>query len=160
MPQLVIADFLPQIFWLFIIFALFYLLMSRLTLPKVSATLDKRQKLIQDQLDAAQSMRTDAEKMQKHYQQLIAQARQKAHEQLQQTALSLKKELGEREQVMNRQLSKTIQDAEARIANLRARLHRDLAVLVPEAVKEILQRLADLPVSDQEIAAHYKRVKG
>lgn len=160
MPQLIAADFLPQIFWLFIIFVLFYLILSRLALPKVTDTLNSRQKSMEEQLNAAQSMRMEAQKMQKHYQQSINLARQKAQEQLQQTALLVKKEVGEREQQINRQLNKTIQEAEARIATLRNRLYADLTVMVPETVKEMLKHLIDLPINDQEIAAHYKHVKG
>lgn len=44
MPQFDIATFSEQIFWLFVIFAILYFLMSRIALPKVGEVLERRQK--------------------------------------------------------------------------------------------------------------------
>lgn len=154
MPQLEVADFLPQIFWLFVIFILFYLIMAYGLLPKMSKTLDKRQQLIETQLQEAQMMRDKAEKLQKHYQQSLAQARQTAQEQLQQTALQLKQQLTEREHQVNQRLAKILQESEAGLARLKAQLQADARSLVPEVVQGIMHRLTGLSVGTQDVIGY------
>ena len=61
MPQLDPAVFIPQIFWLFVVFAVLYIFMARNAAPKISQVLKKRQDTIADDLANAESLQAKAE---------------------------------------------------------------------------------------------------
>ena len=61
MPQLIFADYPPQIFWLVVTFAILYILMAYVALPRVESVLEERRKRIADDLEAAERSKKDSE---------------------------------------------------------------------------------------------------
>ncbi|HJO87371.1 MAG TPA: F0F1 ATP synthase subunit B', partial [Rhodospirillales bacterium] len=60
MPQFDVTTFLPQIIWLVISYLVLYFLMAKVALPKIGGILEERQARIDDNLDAAQSLRNES----------------------------------------------------------------------------------------------------
>jgi len=61
MPQLDPAVFIPQIFWLFVVFAALYIFIARNAAPKISEVLKRRQDTITDDLANAEKLQAKAE---------------------------------------------------------------------------------------------------
>ena len=61
MPQFDPSSFPSQIFWLVIFFALLYLLMSKVALPRMAAVLDRRHKAIESDLSKATALKHETE---------------------------------------------------------------------------------------------------
>ena len=78
MPQLNFHDFAPQLVWLVITFVVLYLVMSRLAVPAISDTLEKRQGKIQGDLDAAEKASEDTRALVAAYEKRLADAREEA----------------------------------------------------------------------------------
>lgn len=78
MPQLDPAVFIPQIFWLAVVFAVLYIFMARNAAPKISKVLKKRQVTIADDLAEAESLQAKAEKARTVYEKSQADARSNA----------------------------------------------------------------------------------
>ena len=78
MPQLNFHDFAPQLVWLAITFVVLYLVMSKLAVPLISDTLDKRQAKIQGDLDAAEKASEDTRALVAAYEKRLADAREEA----------------------------------------------------------------------------------
>ncbi|MCL4166673.1 UNVERIFIED_CONTAM: hypothetical protein GTU68_033459, partial [Idotea baltica] len=78
MPQLDPAVFIPQIFWLFVVFALLYIFMARSAAPKIADVLKKRQDKITDDLSQAESLQAKAEEARIAYEKSQADARNSA----------------------------------------------------------------------------------
>ncbi|MEI6202286.1 MAG: F0F1 ATP synthase subunit B', partial [Enhydrobacter sp.] len=78
MPQLNFHDFAPQLIWLLIAFVVLYLIMSRLAVPAIADTLEKRQAKIQGDLDAAEKASEDTRAAVDAYQKRLANAREEA----------------------------------------------------------------------------------
>ena len=78
MPQLNFHDFAPQLVWLVITFVVLYLVMSKLAVPAISDTLDKRQAKIQGDLDAAEKASEDTRALVAAYEKRLADAREDA----------------------------------------------------------------------------------
>ncbi|MBL4603004.1 MAG: hypothetical protein JKY84_09665 [Emcibacteraceae bacterium] len=78
MPQLDIALFAPQIFWLFVVFTILYIFMSRSAAPKIADVLKKRQDKIANDLNAAEKLQARAEEARLIYEKSQADARSNA----------------------------------------------------------------------------------
>src|SRR5215471_19667965 len=76
MPQLVPEDMAPQLVWLAILFFVFYLLMSAIAVPRISATLQARDAKISGDLAAAEKANEDARALIESYHQRLSQARE------------------------------------------------------------------------------------
>ncbi|MCK5425303.1 MAG: hypothetical protein KAI89_08015, partial [Emcibacter sp.] len=78
MPQLDPAVFLPQIFWLFIIFGLIYLFIAYSAAPKITQVLERRQDRIASDLQEAEKLQAQAEEARTAYEKALEEARAKA----------------------------------------------------------------------------------
>ena len=78
MPQLDIALFAPQIFWLFVVFTILYIFMSRSAAPKIADVLKKRQDKIAGDLNAAEKLQARAEEARLIYEKSQTDARSNA----------------------------------------------------------------------------------
>lgn len=80
LPQLDVSTYPSQIFWLFIFFVLLHLILSRMILPAISATIQKRNLHIQDDRETASRLAEEAEEAQKAYEEKLSHARQDANQ--------------------------------------------------------------------------------
>ena len=78
MPQLDLAFYIPQIFWLVVVFAALYFFMSRSVAPNISEVLKKRQDVIADDLANAEALQVKAEQERVIYEKSQADARSNA----------------------------------------------------------------------------------
>lgn len=77
MPQFEISTALPQVVWLAISFALLFLLLSAI-LPKLQKVSDQRVRLVSDDLETAERLKTEAETTHRAYEAGLNEARAKA----------------------------------------------------------------------------------
>ena len=74
MPQLDYGTFIPQIVWLLLTFVILYLIMSRVILPKIADVLEQRQDRIASDLEEAEKLRKEAQKVIEIYEKEIENA--------------------------------------------------------------------------------------
>src|SRR4030095_9841622 len=79
LPQLNPEHFAGQIFWLAITFGLLFILLSRVTLPKIASGLSARKSRIAGDLSGAELSKKNASSALAEYEAALAQARGKAH---------------------------------------------------------------------------------
>ena len=66
-PPLNFEDFSPQIIWLALTFAVLYLLLSRLVLPRIGEVIDDRKDRIRRDLQAAERLKDETDAALKGY---------------------------------------------------------------------------------------------
>ena len=160
MPQLNFHDFAPQLVWLAITFVVLYLVMSKLAMPLISDTLDKRQAKIQGDLDAAEKASEDTRALVAAYEKRLADAREEArrlqrerNEADSAAATARLTELADR-------LNGRIDEAEKRIAGQRAQVMDSLEDMAHDIAADIYSKLAGQPADSGMLKAKIAAAKG
>ena len=115
MPQLDVATFSSQIFWLVVTFIALFLIMWRISVPKISDALEARQKRIDDNLNRAEELKKEAEAAMDTYEASLADARSDAQRTILEANAKLAEDAQAREAELGEILAKRIAKSEANI---------------------------------------------
>ena len=126
LPQLDASMYAPQLVWLAISFALLYVLMSRLVLPRISQVLDERTLRIDTDLEKAGKLKAQADEVKETYEKAVATARANAQDVLRQTADRLAAEAAERHAALAARLGADVKAAESRILDAKNKAIADI----------------------------------
>jgi F-type H+-transporting ATPase subunit b len=121
--------------WTFVVFAISLYVLKKLVFPRIQEALDKRQRLIEDSIDAAERTRVEAEKLLAEYRERLAEAREQAEE-----IIARARKAGEVAE------ASTLADAKARREELLEQTKRDIAAETRRAIQEIRNEVADLTI--------------
>ncbi|MDI1282771.1 MAG: hypothetical protein PSV46_00105 [Reyranella sp.] len=153
MPQLDFHSFAPQLFWLVIAFVVLYLVMSKLAVPAISDTLDKRQAKIQGDLDAAEKANEDTRALVAAYEKRLADAREESRG-LQRTQAEADSALASaRFTELGEKLNGRIAEAEKRIAGQRDTVMAGLEQMAGEIAQSAYAKLAGQPADAAALGA-------
>jgi F-type H+-transporting ATPase subunit b len=153
MPQLNFHNFAPQVVWLVIAFVVLYLIMSRLAVPVISDTLEKRQAHIQGDLDAAEKASEDTRALVDAYQKRLADAREEARrlqrERAEVDSTAATAHLAE----LGQQLGARIDEAEKRIAGQRAVVLEGIEDMAHDIAADVYGKVAGGPADTGALRA-------
>ncbi len=125
--------------WTLILFVLSMLFLWRLAFPRISEALDRRQKAIEDSIDAAEHTRREADELLADYRERLAEARKQAEEIVQRARHTA--EVHERDATV---------EAKARREQLMEQTRREIEAETRRAIDEIRREVADLTVMATE----------
>ena len=121
--------------WTLLVFLAAMALLWKLAFPKISEALDKRQRAIEESIDAAEQTRKEADEILAEYRERLAEARGQADEIVARARRTA--EAAENE---------TIADARAKREEMMAQTRRDIEAETRRAIQEIRNEVADLTV--------------
>lgn len=159
-PPMDAHTFPSQIFWLVVFFALLYLLMSRVALPKMGAVLEKRASTIEGDLARAQALKNETEAAVQTYEKALADARAKAQGIATETRGKMASEIEAERGALEKTLSAKLAEAESRISALKATAMKDVNDIAAETAAEIVSSLTGAPVSKDQAAKAIAGLKG
>jgi F-type H+-transporting ATPase subunit b len=140
MPQFEVSTALSQVFWLAIIFALLFLALSAL-LPKLQRVVDQRERLVADDLAAAERLKTEAEATHGVYEAGLNEARARALKLTTEVKEQAARETAERIRIVDEQLEVRTAEATARIDQARRQAAAEMGLVVEQATSDIVERL-------------------
>ena len=153
LPQLNTEHFAGQIFWLAITFGLLFILLSRVTLPKIASGLVARKSRIEGDLLAAETSKKNASDALAQYEAALAQARGKALSMADENRKRIVSEIDSLKHAADAKAQEAMSKAEARIAAQRTSAEGNIRDAAAEAAASIVERLLGAPVSSAEAAA-------
>ncbi len=159
-PPMDATTFPSQIFWLVIFFALLYLLMSRLALPKMAAVLERRHKTIEGDLAKASALKNETEAAVQAYEKALADARAKAQGIAAETRAKMASEMDAERTALESKISAKTAEAETRIGTAKASAMKDVGEVAAETAAEIVSELTGASVSKAEAAKAIAGLKG
>jgi F-type H+-transporting ATPase subunit b len=136
--------FASQLVSLLIAFVALYLIVSRIALPRVGSLLDERQKKIEGDLTAAQTLRDESDAALKAYESELAAARSRAQGIGSETREKLNAASEAERKTLEERLSVKLAEAEKTIAATREAAMSNVRSIASDAAIAIVQRLAGL----------------
>jgi F-type H+-transporting ATPase subunit b len=128
--------------WTLLVFGLSMFLLGKLAFPRIAEALDRRQKAIEDSIDAAERTRTEAEQILAEYRERLAEARGQADE-----IVARARKTGEAAE------TEIVADARAKREEMMEQTRRDIEAETRRAIQEIRAEVADLTVLATEKVA-------
>ncbi len=151
MPQLQPDIFAPQLFWLAIIFALFYLALSRLALPGIERVLAARKAKIEGDLKGAREAQQRADAESERYEAGIAAAKAKGQVKIRSQRESLEAGLAQKREALERELSAKAAETEKSVQKLLEQASGQMEAMTAGVVSDIVKEFAGLEVSEGEV---------
>jgi len=151
LPQLNPADFPPQLVWLALTFAVLYLILARVALPRIGEVIEERKDRVQRDLDAAGRFKADTDAALAAYEQALRDARQKASSMAKDMRDTLTSETDKERGTVEGQLSAKLAEAEARIAATKSRALTSVDEIAAETASAVVSKLLGENVSPAEV---------
>lgn len=156
LPQLDVPDFAPQLVWLAISFAVLYLILSRVALPRVSEVIEERRDRIERDLEAAGRLKAETEQALAEYEAALASARGRAHAMAKETRDGLAAEAGRERARMEGATAAKVGEAEARIAASKSRALAGVEEIARDTAGAIVGKLLGEGASPDEIRGAFQ----
>ena len=142
LPQLDPATYGPQVIWLAITFAVLYVLMAKVALPRIGHVLEERRHKIDQNLKKAKILKADAEAAAEAYEGAMADARTQAGDVLSDVREGAARDTAERQEELGARLHADIEEAETRIAEARDKAVAGIRDLAAEVAHSAAEKLA------------------
>jgi len=153
MPQLDYTTFPSQLFWLLVTFAVLYVLMRWLALPRLGRVIDNRRQRLEADLARATELKVQAETVLADYQKALATARDEAQATLRQASERLAAEAAERQRVLAETLAQQIAAAERRVAEAKEEALGEIRAIAVEIGGAAVEKLTGTAPDAARLAA-------
>ena len=160
MPQLNIADWPPQLFWLAVTFLALYFIISRVVIPRTGGVIVARRDQIAGDLASAQKLKTETDAAIAAYEKALAEARARAHVIVQETRDRLNAEVDAERHALDAELGVKIAAAEAQIAQTKAGALASVQAVAADVAAQIVQTLVGTKADPAEVSRAVAKAQG
>jgi F-type H+-transporting ATPase subunit b len=141
LPQFDTTTFASQIFWLVVTFAIVFVFVWRIVLPRIASTLENRQRKIGDDLARAGELADQSDEVMAAYEARLADARAKAHEELHAAATRAAAEADKQNAALAEKLAADAAAARQRIAAEAAAAAGNVAEIAEDIARQAVELL-------------------
>lgn len=146
------SSFPSQILWLVITFGAFYMIMSKVVIPRLAGILEVRHDRITRDLDEAERLKNEADAAHAAYEHELAEAKKNAHSIALEGTDKAKAESAAVREKVEAELSGKMAEAEARISEIKAKAMGEVGTIANDTTAEIVNNLIGGKLTKAEIA--------
>ena len=151
MPQLNPEFFVSQLFWLVVTFSFLLVFLWRISLPRISNVLEKRERKINEDLTAAKELQSEAENIQDKIEQQLKKARSDASELIKSSSATLQEKSQIEISKLEKELDEKINDSSKKIEKSKNESVNQIQGQINEITKLTLSKISSFDASDDEI---------
>jgi len=151
MPQLNPEFFASQIFWLIVTFSFLLFFLWKISLPRISKVLEKRENKINNDIETAKKLQTEAEQIQNEIDKQLSSARDQASNLIKESTLNLKNTTSAELAKIDNELSNKIDESSASIEHNKKDSIKKITNEILEITELTLSKLSFSSVNDKEI---------
>ena len=151
MPQMDIATFPTQIFWLFVIFAAIYLFISFSAAPKIAETLENRQNRIESDLAEAGKLQAKADEERATFEQALEESRTKATAMVAEKRAEIKADIESQYKELTDKLNVDAEAASSRINDAKTAALKEVHSAASDVCGDMICKISGLSISDKDI---------
>lgn len=152
-PPFDASSFSSQLLWLAITFGLFYFLMSKIALPRISGILETRSGRIAQDLDEANRLKDESDAAIAAYEQELAEAKSRAHGIAQEARDAAKTDLDAKRASVEAELASKVADAEKHIAGIKSKAMGEVGSIAEDTTAALVTQLLGGKVTKADIAS-------
>lgn len=153
MPQFELANFLPQLVWLTIFFAILYFGVVRLTLPKLGRVMTARDDRITADIAAAEAAKAEADRIAAEYDAGVAAAQDSARGRLTEARGAASSAIEAKLAASNAVLDTRAAAAQAALDTARSNALAEIENVAADAAADIVEKLTGARPAPAETAA-------
>ena len=151
MPQLNPEFFITQLFWLVVTFSFLLVFLWRISLPRISSVLEKREKKINDDIAAAKKLQEDAEKIQQGIEEKLKEVKNNNADLIKSTSVSLQEKSNEQLKKLDNELNTKIEESSKLIENNKNESMNKIESQIIEITKLTLSKISNININVEEI---------
>ena len=160
MPQLNPEFFVSQLFWLAVFFSFLLIFLWRVSLPRISLVLEKRQRKIDENLSSAKMLQEQAQEIESNINNEISKARQDAEEKIKKAISSLQSDVSTKLSTLDEELEIKISNSEKEILRSKESQMKNIDNEIANITKITVSKITNLSISESEIEQAIKTRKG
>ena len=158
MPQLNPEYWVSQIFWLIIVFASLYIILSQIILPKISESLETRKSQVLQHLEQAEKFKEESEKKIQEYDNILNEAKNQAKKIMNESRKKINQNISEKKNQINKEIEKEIYAAEEEIKILKKNSINNINKIAIETSTEIVKSIMEVELNKSSISTIVKDV--
>ena len=152
MPQLEQTEFfISQLFWLVLTFTFLLIFLWRISLPRISSVLEKRENKINNDIETAKQLQIEAEKIQDQIEQKLYDSKEQNISLIKNSTVNLQNKASEELLKLDNDLNKKIEKSATLIENNKKESLKQIYEQIHEITKLTLSKLSSVQINDQEI---------
>lgn len=141
LPQLNIATYPSQIFWLLVMFSVLYVAFSKSILPSIGSVVEARDLMIKGNIDEAEVLKNKAQNIQSEYEKSLDKAKADAAKAVHDVELAAKKKLADQIDAFRKRAEGDVAVAENNVLAAKTKAMGDMTSVVTEVASLAAEKI-------------------